>query len=104
MSILPKDVQVLGALDTVGTSSRFQIHPFVGSITYPYTFRVSEVEIAEVLEIPISFLLYTANQREEVRLKDAQLSKTYSYVYKGHIIHGATARILTQFLIMIKQP
>lgn len=103
MGIRPEDVSILGELDDSTTRAGFVIHPFVGTIPYPYQFRPSAVEVAEVLEVPLSSLLDSRNTRDEVRVApDGRLIPTKSYAYGHHLIYGATARILRQFLDLIE--
>ena len=102
MGILPGDIEILGELSDVATYSRFVINTYVGVIPYPYEFKVSTAEIAEVLEVPIPLLMDLANLREEVRMVGGKLVKAYSYAYNGNLIYGATARILTQFLDLLR--
>lgn len=98
MGINRKDVTILGELDEVVTNSRFHVKVFVGSIAYPYKFKPSAVEIAEVLEVPIPWLNDPSNLRIETRWQDGVAVSTRSYAYKKHLIFGVTARILQQFL------
>jgi 8-oxo-dGTP pyrophosphatase MutT (NUDIX family) len=102
MGIRPEDVTILGELDDVPTRSHFVINPFVGTIPYPYRFRVNPQEIAEVLEVPLSALLDPRNLREEVRWSGGVPVKMYAYAYGRHLIYGATARILRQFLELLQ--
>ncbi len=101
MGISPEDVTVLGELDDVVTRTGFAVRVFVGTIPYPYPFSPSSREIAEVLEVPIRELSEPANLREEARWSDGEVSKTYCYAYGGHLVFGATARIITQFLDLL---
>lgn len=101
MGVKAEDVEILGQLDQVATLTHFVITPFVGAIPSPYLFKVSEMEIAEVLEVPLSSLLDRANWREEVRLGPDGLNRNYAYAYGKHLIYGATARILSQFLELV---
>ena len=98
MGIRPEDVTVVGELDDVETRSGFGVRVFVGNIPYPYDFRPSADEIAEVLEVPLPELLDPANRREEVRWVDGDARKAYCYTHGEHLIYGATAQIMTQFL------
>ena len=98
MGILREVVTILGELDEVATNSGVLIRVYVGTIDYPYPFKPSYLEIAEVLEVPIAVLQDPANRRVESRWDQGQLTTSYSYAYKGHLIFGATARILQQFL------
>lgn len=101
MGIDRSHVSILGELDEIATSSRFLVKVFIGAISYPYQFKPSAVEIAELLEVPISTLLDSANLRVETRWEDGAPVTSYSYAYKDHLIFGATARILRQFLELL---
>ena len=103
MGISPEDVTILGELDDTTTRAGFVMHPFVGTIPYPYQFKPSAAEVAEVLEVPISTLLDRSNVREEMRVQhDGQLVGARTYAYGRHLIYGATARILHQFLVLLE--
>ena len=49
MGIDRSDVTILGELDEVVTRSHFKVNVYVGTIPYPYPFKPSAAEIAEVL-------------------------------------------------------
>ena len=98
MGISPDDVRVLGRLDDTPTISDFMISTFVGAIPSPYTFTPSEAEVDEVILVPVSHLRKPSSYRDDVRLEDGRFHRMPIYVYNGHVIFGATARILEQFL------
>jgi len=98
MGIKPADVAVLGQLDDVTTRSGFKVQVYVGTIDYPYNFKPSDIEIAELLEVPLSVLRDPASLRVDTRWEEGREVNGYSYAYNGHLIYGATARILQQFL------
>ncbi len=102
MGIRPQDVEVLGQLDDTPTSTNFLITTTVGTIPYPYDFHPSELEVAEVLEVPLSALMDDETRRDEVRIVDDDLDHVPSYVYQGHLIFGATARVLSRFLELLE--
>ena len=98
MGIRRTDVSVLGEMDEVATRSRFRVQVFVGTIEYPYKFNPNADEIAEIVEFPITALKDPKNQRVETRWQHGEQVNTYSYAYGEHLVFGATARILQQFL------
>ena len=98
MGVLREDVEVICRLDQVSTRSGFTITPFVGAISSSYPFRSSRVEVAEVLEVPLVTLLDPNNQVVETRVGPEGTRLEYSYACGPHLVWGATARILTQFL------
>ena len=102
MGIHPKDVEVFGPLDQTATTSGFCTSPFAGTIPYPYEFSPQEEEVAEVLEVPVSSLMDSANRRDEIRVADGDLQDAPVFAYDGHIIFGATARILDRFIELLE--
>ena len=102
MGIAPSDVTILGELDDAVTRSGFGVRVFVGEIPYPYPFKPSDVEIAEVLEVPLGSLYDPANIRWETRWNGDGLTTAYSYVFEEHVVFGATAKILQQFLAIME--
>ena len=104
MGIDPDDVEVFGALDQTATTTGFCTSPFAGTIPYPYKFSPQETEVAEVLEVPVSSLMDDANRRDEIRVENGDLRYAPSYAYNGHIIFGATARVLNRFIEMLEKP
>ena len=101
MGIDPGDVELLGQLDDMPTISNFLISAFVATIPYPYDFTPSEIEVAEVLEVPISHLRSAQSWRDDARFHQGALQVSRSYVYQGHVIFGATARVLANFLEVV---
>jgi len=95
------DVQIIGILDDIVTTTEFIVTPIVGLFPYPYPFRISQVEIAELIEVPLSFLLTEENLSEKEIFRGDQKEIIYFYQYGNHTIWGATARILKQFLDLI---
>lgn len=94
MGIKRSDITVIGEMDEVATRSNFRVQVFTGTIEYPYEFSPSAIEIAEVLEFPVSALIDPVNRRTETRWDNGQPVSTYSYVHEEHVVFGATARIL----------
>jgi 8-oxo-dGTP pyrophosphatase MutT (NUDIX family) len=103
MGIVPDDVEVLGTLDKERPKTTpFVIQPFVGLLQAPYNFRPNGSEVAEVLVVPLSVVQNPTSFREEVWLKGGELERERYFAYGPHLIWGATARILGQFLNFLK--
>lgn len=98
IAILPEDITILGQMDDLVTTSGYLINVFVGTIPYPYHFIPNRREINEVLEIPLKVLYDSSNIRQECYWNKTGNFTHYSYAYKHHIIYGATAKIISQFL------
>lgn len=98
------DVQIVGVLDDIVTITEFIVTPFVGLFSYPYPFKLSPIEIEELIEVPLSLLLDENCFSEREIVRGDRKEMVYSYQYGNHIIWGATARILKQFLDLIQFP
>lgn len=98
VGIKPEDVEILGELDDLLAVTNFVVTPFVGVFPYPYAFRISSNEIAELIEIPLSFFIDPANRRTEEWLYRGRYTTVYFYDYNNYTVWGVTARILKGFV------
>jgi 8-oxo-dGTP pyrophosphatase MutT (NUDIX family) len=103
VGLQPEHVSVLGRLDDLPTfSTTFTISPFVGLIPYPYPFRPNPIEVAIVFDAPLSVLADPTVQRRYIRAReDGATIEDVEFHVHGHVIWGATARILCHFLSII---
>jgi len=101
IGLKPQDVSLLGALDEMMTMTDFIVSPFVGHFPYPYTFVPSPDEIEEIIILPLADFLKAGVLSEEYRTYNKKTEKVPIYHSGGHVIWGATARILRQFLELI---
>ena len=99
-----EDVQIIGLLDDIVTTTQFVVTPFVGLFPYPYTFKLSAIEIDELIEVPLASLLDENCFGEREIFRGGRQEAVPAYQYGKHIIWGATARILKQFLDLITSP
>ena len=95
------DIQIIGVLDDIVTITEFIVTPIIGLFPYPYPFKVSEMEISELIEVPLSSLLDEIASVKGRYFRGGQKEIVYAYQYGKHTIWGATARILKQFLDLI---
>ena len=99
IGLMADNVEILGELDDTTTkTSNYIISPFVAFIVSPYQFKANAEEAEEIIEVPISALLDKGCLLKETEIIDGKAVASYSYYDQGRIIHGATARILNQFL------
>ncbi len=99
LGVSPHQIQVIGELPNVFTAvSNFVIKPFVGRLAKHPEYRPDPQEVAEVIEVPLSVLRNPDIYWMEERLEPGGARGVHFYRYGDHIIWGATARILKQFL------
>jgi 8-oxo-dGTP pyrophosphatase MutT (NUDIX family) len=88
-----KDIEILGELDdSITLVTNYVISPFVAFILHPHSLKTNGREVKGAFSVPLSFLMDEANFKQD----------SYAYEYEGHIIWGATARILRQFIDLLK--
>lgn len=88
-----EDIEVLGELDDMLTYvTNYVISPFVAFIPYPHSLKFDGREVKDTFSVPLSYLMDEANFDPD----------SYAYEYGGHTIWGATARILKQFIDLLK--
>lgn len=96
-----RDATILGVLDDIVTVTKFIVTPFVGLIPYPYPFQLSEIEIEEMIEVPLSSLLDKSCFSQGVMDDEDGERVIYNYQYGAYAIWGATALILKQLLELL---
>ena len=93
----PADVELMGALPPVGTFvTSYRIFPFVGRIQPEYVWTPQESEVARVLEFSLADLMRGHEMKRLVR-KGVPI-RTPTYTVEGHLVWGATARIVQSLL------
>jgi 8-oxo-dGTP pyrophosphatase MutT (NUDIX family) len=93
----PSEVELVGALPPVGTFvTGYRIYPFVGLIGSGHAWRPQESEVAQVLEFSLRDLAAGHEMKRLIR-KGVPI-KTPTYTVDGHLVWGATARIVQSLL------
>lgn len=93
-------VEVIGSLPEYATGSGFEITPVIGLITPPFALTPNPAEVADIFEVPLSFLMNPAHhhwqQLDTPELSRRWLSMPYDDPQTGHerFIWGATAGML----------
>ena len=97
----PREVKVVGALPPTPTFvTNYAIYPFVGLIEPGFEWVLGEDEVAEVLELPLETLRAAYGERRLVR-KGIPF-RTPTYEVDGHLIWGATGRIVQDLLARLE--
>lgn len=94
----PSEVEVLGCLPTYLTGTSFSVTPVVGLVEPGFVLRPSPDEVADVFEVPLSFLMDPAHHRwHQANYQGASrqwLSMPYQDGDTERYIWGATAGML----------
>ena len=101
VGLKPAWVQVLGHLPTYTTGSAFIITPVVALVDPGFEPVPNASEVAQVFEVPLSFLMNPAHHRrhayEAQGVRREWYSMPYSQGEQEHFIWGATAGMLRNF-------
>jgi len=95
-------IELLGELDQHPVPSRFIITPVVGFIEKLPAIVPHSVEVAEVIDPPLSFFSRDGSGWMEEREFRGVRRKVWFYSYNGHLIWGATAAIIRNLLSVLK--
>ena len=97
IGLSPDDVELVGALPPTPTIvTSYRVHPFVGTIGSAHEWRPAPAEVESVLELSLPALVRGFEQRRLIR-KGVPF-KQPTYTADGHLVWGATARILRALL------
>jgi 8-oxo-dGTP pyrophosphatase MutT (NUDIX family) len=92
---LPSErVAVLGELARYETVTGYAVTPVVGWVEPPFPLRPDPVEVADVFEVPLAFLLEPANQLRHFRMVGPRRRDYWAIPYGERYIWGATAAML----------
>lgn len=91
------DVSLAGRLTPTSTwMTKYEIHPFVGTIEAERAWTLSAEEVDAVLELPL-YELCGARRKTQLTRRGFTF-ETDAYELSGHLIWGATARILDDLI------
>jgi 8-oxo-dGTP pyrophosphatase MutT (NUDIX family) len=97
LGLPPDAVEIVGALRPTPTFvTDYAIYPFVGLIEPGFAWVPQEREVARVLELPLDAVRAGHGKRRLVRR--GVPFRTDTYETGGHLIWGATARIVADLL------
>jgi len=97
VGIDPAGIEILGELPDYHTSTGYRVRPVVGWAEPPVAWSPDPHEVADVFEVPLAFLLETANHRYESAFYKGRLRHYWAMPWQGRFIWGATAGMLVTF-------
>jgi 8-oxo-dGTP pyrophosphatase MutT (NUDIX family) len=87
-------VETAGRLDTWLTGTGFEVTPIVGMVRPPPPYKPDPVEVAEVFEVPLDFILDKRNHQWRSRDLAGQKRYFWAIPYLHRNIWGVTAGML----------
>ena len=98
----PQRVEIIGHLPQYLTVSGYSVTPVVGLVQAQAEYVLDEFEVADVFEVPLSFLLDPANHQVRLWQSEQGGRRFYSIPYENRFIWGATAGMLRNLYHLLK--
>ncbi|NQV46719.1 MAG: CoA pyrophosphatase [Rhodospirillaceae bacterium] len=89
-----RHINIIGRLDIYETRTGFRITPVVALVTPPFELTADPDEVAEIFEVPLAFLLDSANHQRHSRGFEGIDRQFHAIAYKDYYIWGATAGMM----------
>jgi 8-oxo-dGTP pyrophosphatase MutT (NUDIX family) len=95
-------VEIVGQLPQYLTVSGYSVTPVVALVQGQAEYVLDEFEVADVFEVPLSFLLDPANHQVRLWQSEQGGRRFYSMPYENRFIWGATAGMLRNLYHLLK--
>lgn len=89
-----RHVEIIGRLPDYYTGSGYRVAPVIGVVEPGFSLVINPDEVDEAFEVPLSFLMDTANHRQESRIWQDVERHFYTMPYGEKYIWGVTAGII----------
>lgn len=90
----PQSVVLTGQLPRYRTGTGFVVYPVVGFVEPSAELVPDPIEVAEIFEVPLAFVLDPNNYKPLQLISQGRSSTCWAIPYHAHCIWGATAAIL----------
>ena len=90
-------VEVLGQLAEYETVTGYRVTPVVGWVEPPFALKPDPVEVADVFEVPLAFVLDPDNRKRHYRMLGTSRRYYWAIPFGERYIWGATAAMLLIF-------
>ncbi|HET8701692.1 MAG TPA: CoA pyrophosphatase [Nitrococcus sp.] len=101
----PKSVVLIGELPRYWTGTGFVVHPVVGFVEPVVELVPDPVEVTEIFEVPLAFVLDPNNYQSLQLTSQGRRISCWAIPYHAYCIWGATAAILRDLyqLLVVRQ-
>lgn len=87
-------VEIVGFLPEYRTGTGFRVTPVVALVRPPFVLQPDPFEVAEIFEVPLSFLIDPANHQQHSMHYRGALRNYFAMPYGEYFIWGATAGMI----------
>ena len=94
IGLAERHIEIIGYLPEYRTGTGFRVTPVVAIVTPPFDLHADPGEVAEIFEVPFSFLMDAANHQQHSLHHRGKLRHYFAMPYGEYFIWGATAGII----------
>jgi 8-oxo-dGTP pyrophosphatase MutT (NUDIX family) len=94
VGLLAGQIEVIATLPDYRTGTGFHIDPIVGLVTPPLNLKLDDFEVADVFEVPLSFLMDESNWRRDSAELGGKSRQYWAMPWRDRYIWGATAGMI----------
>jgi 8-oxo-dGTP pyrophosphatase MutT (NUDIX family) len=94
VGLLAERVAILGELTAYETVTGYRVTPVVGWVEPPFELTLDPIEVADVFEAPLAFLVDEQNRRRQFRMFGETRVEFWAIPYGDRYIWGATAAMI----------
>ena len=102
IGLMPNFVEFAGYLPDHHVITGFRVTPVVGFVNPDYQLRIAKAEVHDVFEVPLDFILDTANHKSRQRKLGDLTYEVHDIPYGERNIWGATAGMLLTLRRMLQ--
>jgi len=102
IGLAPEHVEIVGYLPEYRTGTGFRITPVVAFVRPPFDLLADSGEVAEVFEVPLSFLMNPENHQQRLIHNRGRLRPYFAMPYGNYFIWGATAGMIVALYQALK--
>jgi len=102
IGLMPNFVEFAGYLPDHHVITGFRVTPVVGFVNPDYQLRIAKAEVHDVFEVPLDYILDSANHRSRQRKLGDLTFEVYDIPYGERNIWGATAGMLLTLRRMLQ--
>ena len=95
-------IEILGYLPEYRTITSYRVTPVVATVSPPFSLALDPLEVAEAFEVPLAFLMDTANHQRHAQHYRGLLRQYIAMPYGNYFIWGATAGIILSLALALR--
>lgn len=104
VGIAANQIQIFGKLNTLITTSQFQVTPYLAFIDNNYQAKINTNEVANIFEVPASYLFDQTNLVTQAISVKSGPKHISAIMYDKHLIWGVTGRIISELTAHLSIP